>query len=311
MNNRKAESQESTRSRKWLYVIAAASSILIITTALLYSYYYAPQPPPARAAIIDQLSSSHLSNMSRFQNRTFIDAAGELLHKRFSDVDYYSDNATVDNYKNLASSGYKLIIWRTHSAVDSEQRYIAISTSERNGSKNYDQYSNGELVWCVITGDPYRYFAITPKFIEESMSGRFEDTVIILMSCNGLDPNYIKTAQAFIAKGAKIFISWNSWIDSSGNDNSTAYLLRYLIDESNTISEAVNKIPTQLSEWGPCKLDFYPRSDLEGEYHIPDYRQDRIVSNTASVSDGVSPSDVSSVLKRSSIADSVDQHQQY
>ena len=38
------------------------------------------------------------------------------------------------------------------------------------------------------------------------MSGRFEDTVIILMSCNGLKQGYYETAKAFIEKGAKVLI---------------------------------------------------------------------------------------------------------
>jgi hypothetical protein len=261
-----------------MWAVVATAAILIAATLLVYSYTYQQSQP--KAAIIDELSSSQLSSMSRRQNQTFITEAQELLHERFSEVDYYSDNATVDNYKTLASKGYKLIIWRTHSALDLNSKYIAISSSERFGSKNYDQYSNDQLTLCNITDDPYLYFAITPKFIEESMDGRFEDTVIILMSCNGLKPEYGKTAEALIQKGAKILVSWDNWIESSDNDNAITLLLQHLIVQNSTIGEAVGEARGPYpSIYGPSELIYYPRTDV-ANYRIPDYRKDNVAAVT-------------------------------
>jgi hypothetical protein len=274
MPKMKKESLKLVRSNKLVYAALLIIAILIITV-LLFTLY--PQESQAKAAIIDQLSSSRLSPGSRYQNQTFIAEAEELLHTRFLEVDYYSNNATVDNYKALSSSGYKLIIWRAHSALDLESKYIAIATSERNGSKSYDQYSNEQLTLCTITGDPQSYFAITPKFVEECMDGRFEDTVIILMSCNGLKNEYDKTAEAFIQKGAKAFISWDGWIDSSDNDYAITLLLQNLIIQNGTIGEAVAEAPDYAyplyPQVGPSRLDYYPHTDV-GSYHIPNYKQD-------------------------------------
>jgi len=199
------------------------------------------------------------------------------LYKRFSIIDYYSDNATVEQYKGLSSQNYKLIIWRAHSALDLNSKYIAISTSDKYGSMNYDQYlENGQLTLCNITG--YYYFGITPKFVEELMSGRFEDTVIIFMSCNGLKQDYYKTAETFEEKGVKVFISWDGWIDPSDNDNAVTLLLQYLINDNNTISNAVSKIPQYSSLYGPpSQLKHYPDTNDVRNYQIPDYKQ----SNTA------------------------------
>jgi hypothetical protein len=252
-----------------LYLITSIAVVTLLVAVLFY--YYSSVPGEPRAAIIDQLSSSRLTNSSRYVNQTFVDDTKALLSMRFSKVDYYSDNATVDNYKTLSSMGYKLIIWRAHSALD-ESKYVAISTSERDGSRNYDQYSNDQLKLCNITGDPILYFAITPKFVTECMTGRFDDTVIILMSCNGLKENYYGTAEAFVEKGAKVFISWDGWINESDNDGATTLLLQHLINENNTVGEAINKIPQYVSEWGPSKLDFYPKTVSEtAEYRIPSY----------------------------------------
>jgi hypothetical protein len=197
----------------------------------------------------------------------------ELLYKRFSVIDYYSDNATVEEYSKLASSGYKFILWRAHSAEDLNSKYIAISTTDKEGSVNYDQYPDGSLTLCNITGDPTLYVAITPTFIDQVMTGSFQDTVIVLMSCNGLEQGYLKTAQALEAKGAKVIISWDNWVSTSDNDYATSLLLESLIDENDTIGVAVSKIPASSSEfYASATLQYDPVNPDVTNYRIPDYR---------------------------------------
>ncbi|MGA9388351.1 MAG: hypothetical protein WBV70_05970 [Candidatus Bathyarchaeia archaeon] len=275
----KSETEKSASRRKLVYATVVVIVILVSTMALFNSYLHPDSQ--AKAAIIDQLSSSKLSTISRHQNQTFIAEAQDLLQTRFAEVDYYSDNATVDNYRILPSLGYKLIIWRAHTALDLNSKYIAISTSERYGSKSYDQYSNDQLTLCNITDDPRLYFAITPKFIEECMDGRFKDTVIILMSCNGLKSGYGKTAEALVQKGAKILVSWNDWIDSSDNDDAITLFLQRLIVQNSTIGEAVAQAPKYDSSlYGPngTKLDYYPHNEVAG-YRIPDYRENNMTTS--------------------------------
>jgi len=270
----KGETKKFAQNKRLTY--AAIAIIAIIILASIFLYIHPNQSGQPKAAIIDQLSSSRLAETIRYPNQTFINTAKQLLYKRFSIVDYYSDNATVEQYKGLSSQNYKLIIWRAHSALNLDSKYIAISTSDKYGSKNYDQYlENGQLTLCNITG--YYYFGITPKFVKELMSGRFNDTVIILMSCNGLKQEYYKTAETFEEKGAKVFISWDGWILPSDNDNAITLLLQYLINENNTISNAVSKIPRYSSAFGPSQLKHYPDTNDVRNYQIPDYKQ----SNTA------------------------------
>lgn len=271
--NVKPQTVASNRRKKLIY--AAVALIIVLIPAVYFYSISLSHPSEAKAAIIDQLGSSKLDNAIRYENQTFIESAEELLYKRFSVVDYYSDNATVEQYSKLASAGYKLILWRAHSALDLNSKYIAISTTEKYGSINFDQYlSDGSLTLCNITGDPNLYFAITPAFIEQVMTGTFQDTVIVLMSCNGLQPGYLKTAQALEAKGAKVIISWDNWIGTSDNDYATSLLLQYLIDENNTVSVAVSKIPLSSSpEFGLTQLQYDPHSVDVAYYTIPDYRK--------------------------------------
>jgi hypothetical protein len=279
----KGETEKFAQNKRLIY---ATIAIIIIILASIFFYIHPNQPSQPKAAIIDQLSSSELSESSQHKNETFVKEVKELLYKRFSEIDYYSDNATVDQYARLSSLGYKLIVWRAHSALDPEN-YTAICSSERYEPGKYEQYSEDQLKLCNITGDPYLYFAITPYFIKECMSGNFEDTVIIFMSCNGLKKGYYKTAQAFIEKGVKVFISWDGWIDPSDNDHATALLLDYLINKNNTINEAVGNIPQYFSPfYGSSKLEYYP---LEvGNYHIPNYKQTNIANKADFVAIAIS-----------------------
>ena len=120
------------------------------------------------------------------------------------------------------------------------------------------------------------------------MSGIFEDTVIIFMSCNGLKHGYCRTAEAFIDRGAKVFISWDGWIAPSDNDQAITLLLDYLIEKNNTISEAVNNVPKCSSPfYGSCTLSYYPKSEV-GDYRIPNYKEDNIAGNARLVMIAVS-----------------------
>ena len=281
--NLKPQTATSNRNKKLIY--AAAALIIVLIPAVYFYSASLSQPSEAKAAIIDQLGSSELDPAVRYENQTFIESAEQLLYKRFSIVDYYSDNATVAEYAKLASAGYKLILWRAHSAEDVNLKYIAISTTDKIDSTDLDQYmengqydqylENGQLTFCNITGDPQSlYLSITPTFIEQIMTGTFQSTVIVLMSCNGLEPGYLKTAQALEAKGAKVIISWDNWIDTSDNDNATNLLLQYLIDENDTVSVAVSKIPVSSSpEYGYTQLQYDPQSADVANYIIPDYRK--------------------------------------
>jgi len=281
--NVKPQPAASTRNKKIIY--AAVALIIVLIPAVYFYSTSLSQPGEAKAAIIDQLGSSKLDESVRYENQTFIESAEELLYKRFSIVDYYSDNATVAEYSKLASAGYKLILWRAHSAEDLSSNYVAISTTEKIDSTDLDQYmengqydqylENGQLTFCNITGDSQSlYFSITPTFIEQVMTGTFQGTVIVLMSCNGLEPGYLKTAHALEAKGAEVIISWDNWIGTSDNDYATSLLLQYLINDNDTVSVAVSKIPVSSSpEYGYTQLQYDPQSLDVANYTIPDYRK--------------------------------------
>ncbi len=264
------DEDEAHGKRRKLLLATGLIAVIVLILASVLVFLRPVAPPLPSAAIIDQLSSSQLADPSRYPNQTFVGEAKTLLQTRFSKIDYYSDNATVDQYKALPTRGYKFIIWRAHSALDLTSKYVAICTTEKYGAKNYNQYlENGQLTLCNISFDPNWYFGITPLFVREAMSGSFEDTVIVFMSCNGLKNEYYSTASAFTEKGVKAFVSWDGFVDPSDNDNGVSLFLHRLIDGNSTIQQAALSIQYS-SDFGLTGLNWYPPE--AGSFRVPDYR---------------------------------------
>ena len=260
----------SSNKKRLMYVTVAALIVLVPTVYFYFTTLNQTSQP--RAAMIDQLGSAKLAPSIRFENRSFVASTLAFLQSRFSLVDYYSDNATVEQYRELGSKNYKLIVWRAHSALDQESKYVAISTTERYGSQDYDDYlDNDQLTLCNVTGDSdlnKMYLGITPKFVKEVISGRFEDTAIILLSCNGLRNAYYSTARAFEEKGARVFVSWDEWVDFDINDNGGSLLLQYLFSNNDTLSIAIGKIPVYSSGAGILvRLKYDPEN--AADYRVP------------------------------------------
>lgn len=77
IKNKKGESEKFGRNNRLAYVTIALAITLI--SASVFLYLYTVQHPQPKAAIIDQLSSSQLTDISCHSNQTFIETAGELL----------------------------------------------------------------------------------------------------------------------------------------------------------------------------------------------------------------------------------------
>jgi len=213
----------------------------------------------SKAAVVDHLSCTA-------PNRTFIQTATNILIKAGYTVDYYlGEKVTVEFYRKLPTQGYGLIILRVHSAlVSTEEPPVTLFTSEPYSKMKYvyEQLTD-QLGWVTYrfeNGTPTEptYFGISPLFVKQSMNGRFEDAIIVMMGCNGL--TYADMAQAFIQKGAKAYISWSDAVVASHTDQATIQLLKHLVTENQTIKQAVTET---MKEVGPdeayqSQLGYYP-----------------------------------------------------
>ncbi|RLI46995.1 hypothetical protein DRO69_01835 [Candidatus Bathyarchaeota archaeon] len=194
-------------------------------------------PLQRKAAIVDQLSLT-------VPNQTFIETATSILKQAGYVVDYYpGEKVTVEFYRMLPTHGYKLIILRVHSTATEAQGTespVTLFTSERFNSTKYIYEQLTNQLWGVTYSREEKeiiYFGITPLFVTRSMKDRFHDTIIIMMGCEGLDNPLM--ANAFVRKGAKVFISWNDVVLASHTDQATTRLLQHFLIEKRTLEESM------------------------------------------------------------------------
>ena len=271
------------RSRKRLvYGVIAVAFILAFFLA-----YSSLHSSPPKVAIVDQLS--FLPGQS---NPTFVDACKNILKEGGLTWAYHKgEEVTVNFYRKLPSCGSSLIILRVHSAIMRNETGIisllGLFTSERysdaTARKYKDDVLNDRLVKAFFTEGGEEYFGIVPKFVEESMKGEFKDTIIIMMGCEGLgyvNENtgarvaYTDMAEAFVKKGAKVYIGWDGPISINHTDQATVQLLQSLILEKQTIKEAVEEVDADPDY--KRELKFHPPGGA-GDYTILNLRSSLIV----------------------------------
>lgn len=243
-------------------LIAVAILVPIVVFTFLNFYRSAEQSAdlttagsasPPKAVIVDQLSLTQ-------PNPAFAEAAASMLEGAGYAVDYYpGEEVTVEFYRNLASHDYQLIVLRAHSGIGSETGYVSLFTSEPYSDTRYlEEQRTGRFGRARYYEGGEAYFGINPEFIEWSMRGRFDKTVIIMMGCWGL--TWTDMAEAFIERGAKTVASWDGLVLASHTDAATERLLQHLLIDGVTIQEAVTQTMAELGPdpWYGSTLLVYP-----------------------------------------------------
>ena len=225
-----------SRQRLWIVVIAISAVLALVGLgwALLRSDLVAH--PPLRAAIIDQVELSH-------SNQEFINLASAMLETADYQVDVYSrGEVTIEFYRNLATHGYHLIVFRTHSSDVDPTGEIGLFTSELYAE---DQWVVAQLRGRLAHGctipdaDGPDYFAIVAAFVREEMRGRFDDTLLIIGGCETLGSPEL--AEAFLDRGASAVIGWDETVDLAHNDKAILRLLLAIVGEEMSLEEAVRR----------------------------------------------------------------------
>jgi hypothetical protein len=231
--------------------------ILVLTGTLLMlirnpAYYsHSDGPRPFRAALVDEVSAT-IADPYFLQNVT------DTLRSVGYTVDYYGPRAvTVDLFKTLPSKGYGIVILREHS-TGLTGGVIALVTSEVfDPSKYVSEQEAGLVLEATIGSNSTAYFAITPTFIREATQGIFPNTIIVATGCAGLADS--EMAQAFISRGAKVYISWDQVVFANQSDGGAILLIRsmtsgYRVDQA--VVTATENSP--LSSEYPSQLRYYP-----------------------------------------------------
>ncbi|MGB6874376.1 MAG: hypothetical protein WBE46_09690 [Dehalococcoidia bacterium] len=229
----------------WLLIALAIAGVVVFVRI-----YPMGQPSPdnlgkLKAAIVDQLSTFQ-------ENEQFIANVTRELEDYGFEVDLYQgDEITVEFYRELPTHGYKLIIFRAHSGILAQDgevilRTVLFTNEEYSESDYYLEQIYDQLVMGRAGEGCPMMFGITPEFVSAKsvvgqatdMKGRFDDTVIIMMGCSGI---YLTDlAQAFVDKGASVYLAWDRSVELYYVDEATLYLIGQLCSEKATIKEAVD-----------------------------------------------------------------------
>lgn len=221
-----------------LVVILALAMPVAAVSLFLFAFRSSGPSGPPRAVIIDQLELT-------FPNPDFAERATDLLEQAGYLVDYYpGEEVTVDLYRNLPADDYELVLLRVHAARMlapdgvTETDDVSLFTGEPFTLTRYlDDLRARRLAQArYLPGMPI-YFGITADFVSSSMKGKFGDTTIILMGCDGLRSDAM--AEAFMEAGAEAFVSWDGAVSANHTDAATERLLHYLLVEERALSEAV------------------------------------------------------------------------
>jgi hypothetical protein len=198
-----------------------------------------PQKP--KAGIIDQISVS--------ENDTGFDAkASEILTAAGYDVQVWKGaDVTVDFFRQMPQLGYKVIVLRVHSGLlvsikDSkitESNTTYLFTGEIYSTKKHisEQLTN-KVSYALMTDNFPMVFAINSQFITDNMNGNFNKAAVIAMGCETFRLDDL--ANAFIKKGASLFVGWSSVVSLDYVDDTTLDFLTNLCDKDMTITASMN-----------------------------------------------------------------------
>jgi hypothetical protein len=258
----------------WLLIALGIAGVVAFIRIGPMGWHFPDHAGNATAAIVDQLSSLQ-------ENDEFVTNVTKELEDYGFEVDLYQgSNITVEFYRQLPTRGYKLIIFRAHSGIleqDGEVmlRTVLFTNEEYSESGHALEQAYEQLVMGGACQGCPMMFGITPEFVRAQsvfgqatdMAGRFDGTVIMMMGCSGIA--LTDMAEAFIDKGASVYLAWDRSVGLNYVDDTTPYLIRQLCSEKLTIGEAVDNT---MAARGP---DPEYGAELEYYYDPPSHNRDK------------------------------------
>ena len=226
---------------KWVDVLGySALLILVGTVAYLTapSFNFTMQNQPSsgtqavHAVVIDQLSGVSAGS-------GLIASIVTMFGQRGIAPDVFlPGDITVSFYAGLAARGYNLIILRVHTGLGNEISPLGLFTNEPYDPNKYVVEQATGLVGAAQASDGSPVvFAVTSKFIRQTMRGDFRNAIIVLGGCYGLRGSDL--AQAFVDKGAKVVVGWTGLVNLDHTDKALRLFLEEFIVQGKNIRSAV------------------------------------------------------------------------
>ena len=231
-----------------LIIVLTGSSLFLLRSQQWYPL--AERARPSRAVIIDEVAGTS-------PDPYFVGNVTTALARVGYAVDYYAPrDITIDLFKILPSKGYGVIILRDHSTALTGDVVALVTSEPFDAGKYVNEQMTGQVIHVSVAGADTGYFGITPTFVRESMQGTFPNTVLVVMGCAGLANS--EMAQAFVARGTQVYISWNQIVLTNRSDGGAILLL-----QSMTTGHRVDEAVTWATENAPPspylrQLEYYP-----------------------------------------------------
>ena len=235
-------------SKKFVVLFSVVLIVIVVAVAIIMFPWNSSFQP--KAAIVDNLA---LMPSAIYYHQNFVKNATKILRDVGLEVDYFPlDKVTVDLYRRLSS--YSIVILRVHSGMLDDETYLF--SSERLTSESiekYSQYLQDKYLGnaCIPSAGEY-YIAVGPSFIRD-FSESFHNSIIVAMGCDSLKTTAL--AEAFVKRGASVYIGWTHEVTPEGTDNATLKLLKRFFIKNMTVSEAVKGLKDNVTF---AELDFYP-----------------------------------------------------
>ncbi|WP_446898498.1 Ig-like domain-containing protein [Clostridium sp. LBM24168] len=173
--------------------------------------------------------------------------------QKYAFVKKYNSEADVNAFKDLGN--YSAIIVHTHGGttfagnifqkfyqkvVDSP--LVTNMTGEIVTADTLKEHEKdlktGRLAIVSVPGSNYRYYAVTPFFID-SYNSNINSTVVYGGFCDSAYDNTMK--DVYLDKGAVAYLGFSNTVNSQYNNNVGKTLFNYLIDDNLSIKDAYEK----------------------------------------------------------------------
>lgn len=126
-----------------------------------------------------------------------------------------NSNCTTASLKNISKFG--IVVFDTHGAGGKLilTREVVELTETDTEESNVKEHISG-LYYLVTMGDEtstFTYYAITPKFVTNTISGQFPNSIIFNASCESVKTDLL--SNAFINRGAKTYLGFSNVVSNS------------------------------------------------------------------------------------------------
>jgi hypothetical protein len=232
-------SEKPSRGRLKVGLIAIASCLLILSISFFLWTSSTTSPKPAQQTTVEVPKAAILDGVyAGSQDLAYEQSLTNYLSTAGYRVDVFrGENVTIDLLRNVG--GYKVLILRLHSAIDSDVGFLYLFSGEKYIQSKYVQEQLSGAVREAITFDNVSYFAINAVFLGENNATGLKGSTIILMGCNGTGSSY--SIQRLLDRGVNVYIAWSGYVDLSYSDETTLALVKALYMEKSSVQAAVEE----------------------------------------------------------------------